>query len=76
MTVKPLQLQSGRTRTNRKTHTVFSTKFMVVSGTLGTGFEFYGLFDDIESAERWVRHNLKPGTLVRIEEFNHVRDGA
>ena len=76
--IAPHGVTTGRwsgTATKRKSHTVFSTKFMVVTGTLSQGFEFYGPFDTEVDAERWVWDNLKPITkknAVHIEKFNHV----
>ncbi len=60
-------------RTSRKSHTVFSTKFMVVVGSLAQGFEFYGPFDTMVDAERWTWDNLTPGTSVHVEKLNHVK---
>lgn len=60
----------------RTTHTVYPIKYMVVAGTLGTGFEFYGPFDRHSTADLWARKNLHIGQTVRIERINYVRDEA
>ena len=61
-------------QTGRKTNVVYPKMFMVVVGTLGSGFEFYGLFKDVEGAGKWIKENLTVGTYVRIERFHVVRD--
>lgn len=58
---------------SRVSHTVYPVKYMVVTGTLGAGFEFYGPFDDIAATDSWVRRNLKTQTSVRIERLNYVK---
>jgi len=56
------------------THTVYPVKYLVVVGTLGAGFEFYGPFDDIDATDSWVRQNLHTGASVRVEEFFDTRN--
>jgi hypothetical protein len=54
-------------------HTVYAKRYMIVVGTLGTGFEFFGPFDDIPATDRWTRDNMHVGASVRVEKFNLVR---
>jgi len=63
-------------KVGRTTHTVYGKKTMVVVGTMGAGFDFYGPFDDLNSVDEWVRQNLHVGTPVHVELFNDVRSGA
>lgn len=65
---------SGKNRP--MTHTAYPVKYLVVVGTLGTGFGFYGPFDTIDAADAWTLKNLRKGAYARVEAFNDVRPGA
>jgi hypothetical protein len=67
----PSKLNFGRV-----THTVYPVKYMVVVGTLGQGFDFYGPFNTAEKATAWARHNLHIGVSVTVEKFHDVREDA
>lgn len=72
-------VQTGRWlgKGGRIAHTVYPVKFMVVTGELTTGFEFYGLFDTVDKAEKWAATSIKVGTVFRIHNMSDVRnDGA
>lgn len=58
----------------RRTHTVYPTKYLLVTGELTTGFDFYGPFDSVEKAGRWATDNLKAGEFHRVHNMHEVRD--
>ncbi len=58
----------------RMTHTVYPKMVMVVVGTLGLGFEFYGPFKNTMAAERWAKKNVPTGMTVLIEQLNFVKE--
>ena len=63
-------------RDGRVTNTVYAKQYMVIVGTLGQGFEFYGPFDTVAKAAEWAGDNLHTGVYVNVEEFHNVRDDA
>lgn len=58
----------------RRTHTIYPTKYLLVTGELTTGFDFYGPFDSVEKAGRWATDNLKAGEFHRVHNMYEVRD--
>lgn len=55
-------------------HTVYPVKYMVATGNLTTGFDFYGPFATMVAANLWVTANLKVGTSIRVHAIFDVRD--
>jgi len=72
---RPRAATTGRLSGGRVKHTIYPVKYMVVTGDLTTGFQFYGPFDTVEKAEEWAAHGLKVGVWNLLQLFN-VRDGA
>lgn len=56
----------------RVTHTVYPTKYMVVTGELTTGFQFYGMFDNAAVAGRWATLNIKGNAPYRVHNMHDV----
>lgn len=63
-------------RGGRATHTVYSTKYLLVTGELTTGFQFYGPFNSVAAAGQWATANLTAGTSHRVHNMFDVRDDA
>jgi len=59
----------------RVTNTVYPIRYMVVTGELTTGFQFYGPFNTVAAAGQWATTNLKVGTLHRVHNIFDVRSG-
>jgi len=59
-----------------KTHIVYRPSYIVVTGNLSAGFSFYGPFDGILKAEKWVEENLKAGEWWQVHIMSNVRFGA
>ena len=55
-----------------QTHTVYPQKYMVVTGGLSLGHQFYGPFENAAKANDWAVANLKDGALYRIYAINGV----
>lgn len=70
---KPPEIRHHRFRTGRTSHTVYPVKYLLVTGELTTGFQFYGPFDSVAAAGQWATVNLKPGTPHRVHNMSDVR---
>ena len=69
--------QTGRwPSTAKRTHTVYPTKYVVVTGTLDEGFTFYGSFTTAILASDWADLNLKREVEHRVLPLNDVRNGS
>lgn len=67
------ETEGGGSNGGRRTHTVYPTKHLLVTGELTTGFKFYGPFDTVEKAGRWATDNLKEGEFHRVHNMYDVR---
>lgn len=73
VTGRRTETEGGESNGGRRTHTVYPTKHLLVTGELTTGFEFYGPFDTVEKAGRWATDNLKKGEFHRVHNMHDVR---
>jgi len=64
----------GQGTDGRKTHTVYPLKYIVVTGELTTGFQFYGPFESVAKAGQWATSQLKVGDFYRVHNLHEVRD--
>lgn len=58
----------------RKSHTVYPVKFLVTTGSLETGFTFYGPFDHPTTAREWAKENLTEDTSFSVYNLQNVKD--
>ena len=65
---------SQTTPTNgvRLSHNVYPTKYMVVTGDLEKGFQFYGLFISEDAAREWVNFALALNASYSVQPFSDV----
>ena len=84
--VKEIELPKGitiGTRTGRwpsaasgghaRSHTVYTKKYIAVTGDLSAGFKFYGPFENAAFANGWADANLKDGDPYRVYLLNEVK---
>jgi hypothetical protein len=73
---RTFSVQTGRWsgKGGRTSHTVYPIKYLLVTGDLTTGFQFYGPFATVASAGQWATRNLKPGTPHRVHNMYDVRE--
>ncbi len=61
-------------KTGRVSRTVYPIKYLVVTGELTTGFQFYGPFNTRDAAGQWATGNLKSGLPHRVHDMFDVRN--
>ncbi len=74
----PASMKTGRwsSKAGRSTHTVYPVKFLVTTGSLESGFTFYGPFDHPTTAREWARTNLMMDTPFSVFNLQNVGDTA
>lgn len=55
-------------------NTVYPKRYLVSTGSIITGFVFYGPFKEYDKALLWKTHNLHVGTQCRIVEMFDVAE--
>ena len=55
------------------TRIAYPLKYLVITGDLTNGFDFYGSFDTTSEADRWASSNLKKSIVYKIYPLKHVR---
>lgn len=60
--------------TGRVSRIVYPIRYLVVTGELTTGFQFYGPFNTRDAAGQWATGNLKSGLPHRVHDMFDVRN--
>ncbi len=66
----------GESSSDRRTHTVYPVKCLLVTGDLMSGFKFYGSFDSKEKARQWAGDHLRKEAPYLLHDILDVRKGT
>ncbi len=64
---------TGRWPAALKTHVSYPVKYLLVTGSLTTGFTFYGPFGTPHAASSWAEANIKAGEFCNVIDMKEVR---